>query len=141
LGIYYTSYAIIGVKVDLKKFTEVVKGTSCNHSEQEGHPFCPVCGKRVTNHSETRWTDEWDAFSNRMDETPKHYYYISNNEDHDYGYFGYGSSSDRDEGETKAEIPDISEIKGVIESILTEWGLWDEKTEKTFAFYSITDGR
>jgi hypothetical protein len=142
LGIYYTSYAGLGVMIDARgpAFKTEVVIPSCEHPERQGHRFCPECGTKVQDRRSTESTDLLETLLylvNKEIEMPDGYMAAELGYE-DKFFVGFCATSERDTlWAGVREPPSYDEIKATLKKILEPLGLYDSST---FGLYSLTIG-
>jgi hypothetical protein len=145
LGIYYTSYAVIGVRVPEAalggKITKV-SVPSCEHPAREGHAFCPVCGKKVATRVETDCEhnsyERAEAIVEALGEGE--WLCAGPNDGFDSVFVGWGGRSSRDDEYEFVPLPDPATVLQRLREVLEPMGFWDAKVEATFGLHAVTMG-
>lgn len=150
MGIYMSSYAMIGVIFTPynKEIVRSVRG--CEHPELESK-HCPECGKSMfvpKKQYESQIEDIEETYN--LDECITEHMYILLKEhfgddvvatrdfDGDNYYFGYGLSVENHEVK-RVDIPDYEYIKNALLEALDQYGL-SEQCGGSFGFWAISVG-
>ena len=142
MGIYYTSYAGLGVIIEAEgpKFRENTVTPSCLHPERSGNRYCPQCGKQVLDHKDTENTDLLESLMDMVHddiEMPDGYLAVEMTYPHRF-FVGFAITSDSGSEDAKADtLPSYDEIKARLNEILGPLGIYDDRT---FGLYSLTVG-
>lgn len=151
MGTYYTSYAILGVKIPVDHLLYTTEAPQCEHEIPEGANNCPMCGKEVGKYVTTHW-DKVMHLRELINEQADHgYIWADRTDDPDNEgppcfYYGFGISSDRDSVETKHfRVPDQGSILPTIRARtetfpMIDFNLWSDEVQKSYGFYSLTIG-
>lgn len=148
MSVNYTSFAIIGIKVDSGKFTTIEKkrGCNCDVKNIEKMKFCPSCGAKVFITEETPLP--------QFDENPKNWKELPGPHTFcDYPVIYEGSYSEMayiaalvvsdnqysdKPDKSRMQIPkDINAIKETMKNTLGPIGLWDEKKFGIWAVLAV----
>lgn len=147
MGTYYTSYALIGVKIPIDHLYERVQEPQCKHEIPEGANNCPTCGKKVgmvTNVYAKRVMGLLELIQSQSD--PGFIWADRTEDEKPCIYYGFGVTSHRDSGEGKhTRTPDLGMIAPLVRARLetyplSEFKLWSPEVERSFGFYSLTIG-
>ena len=128
MSVSYTSYFIIGYKIDFARLQlPMAVEPSCGHSQREGNNYCPVCGLKV---------EEEDVYNEELAEDIREYlfakvngrngyYFFQSDYDEQIFLFGWGhtarSTFDNEINfRPYTSIPPETEINNVLENILSE---------------------
>ncbi len=131
MGVDYTSYAVIGVKIDPEKLyiEETKRGCNCEKTPTE--KFCSDCGAKSFIESKepiASYDEDENVLGYRIlwgTNCEKAVIAISWSEDDDYGQ----------EDNSFAQIPNnLEELKNKMKNALGPVGLWDEKN---FGLWSV----
>ncbi len=144
MGIYMSSYAMIGVKFTPTVKTEKVKKRGCEHPVKEAK-FCSLCGKKMWNKEtdtihQFEYIDEdlLEPVGDKLEECFGGFVVSTRDFDAEHYYIGYGTDVDEHED---AQIPliDPDEVKNKLKEILEEFGVWDQ-CKDSFGFWLISTG-
>lgn len=148
MGTFWTSYAVIGVKIPVDVFKGEVTTTttpSCGHPEREGKAFCPICGTKVCTKVSRRsqfepWERSEELYILLQKKFGKEWLVSSVNEHYDFVIAGMGVSFDRDKQDNFAPIPDLAITKANIGKALEEFGLDSALYLPSFGLHGVTVG-
>jgi hypothetical protein len=146
MGIYYRSYAILGVRFKLNgpRFETVEKTHSCDHPERTGKTYCPTCGTKVREREVFSKTELAEEFRDKVEEgkMPPGFICVTPSDYFGYHHIGFGITSSReDETNRTTNLHDIDTIRQQIKAILEPWGIFDQEVMDSFGLYSLTLGR
>lgn len=120
MGVYHTTYAIIGVKIKATFPKQVIVEKSCLH-ETDRRKFCPECGKEVKLHNREVTSDEESDFRDHMYNAGGKLYRTVDlsyhNQTRGEWIIGYGLSV-ADGDYEHMDMPNIEDVKEAIRAML-----------------------
>ena len=123
MGVDYSSYVVIGCKVDEKKFriNKKVRGCDCKVDNIENMKFCSNCSKKV-------WEEDYDFIEGYEEDESFLGIPLVYNTDHRECWVPiYSGEADDRIDNIKLNLPkSIEELKAELKTKLEPSGLWDE---------------
>jgi len=145
MGIYYSSYALLGYRIKVPEKTEERTSRGCSHPSA-GENFCHVCGKPMWIKDSITLYSRYDVMDALRVELGVQKNLLILDEFHpmkDNGKFfiGFGGESDQTKQVRAVKPMTREEIDAAIKPALIAHGLWNDDVNASFGLWIIHDGR